>query len=121
MLREQWVRFRNRCVWSWEGWSHAWHSEPSLRQWILANLISGAFAIFLPISTAERAILLGGGVMVLAIELLNSAIERAVDHTSKETHPLAKQAKDMASAAVAVSAIAVGVMWIVVLAGLAAA
>lgn len=121
MLNEQWVRFRNRCVWSWEGWSHAWHHEPSLRQWILANLISGTLALLLPLSPAERALLVGGGIMVLAVEMLNSAVERAVDYTSKETHPLAKQAKDMASAAVAISAIAVGVMWIVVLVGLAAA
>ena len=68
---------------------------------------------------AERALILGGGVMVLAVEMLNSAIERAVDYTSKETHPLAKQAKDMASAAVAISAIAVGVMWLVLLYDLA--
>lgn len=59
--------------------------------------------------------------MVLAVEMLNSAIERAVDHTSKESHPLAKQAKDMASAAVALSAIAVGVMWLLILLGLATA
>lgn len=121
MLHEFWVRFRNRCVWSWEGWCHAWRHEPSLRQWIVANIVSGVLALALPLSTVETAILLGGGIMVLAVELLNSAIERAVDYTSKETHPLAKQAKDMASTAVALSAIAVGVMWIVILVGLASA
>ena len=119
MLHAQWERFRNRCIWSWEGWVHAWHHEPSLRQWMIANLISGAVALTLPLSPAERALILGGGIMVLAVEMLNSAIERAVDHTSKDAHPLAKQAKDMASAAVAISAIAVGVMWLVVLIGLA--
>ena len=121
MLYAQWERFRHRCIWTWEGWVHAWRHEPSLRQWLVANLISGALALWLPLSPAERALLLGGGIMVLAVEMLNSAIERAVDYTSKETHPLAKQAKDMASAAVAISAIAVGVMWLVVLLGLAAA
>lgn len=121
MLHNQWIRFRNRCIWSWEGWVHAWRFEPSLRQWVVANILSGALALWLPLEPAERALILGGGIIVLAVEMLNSAIERAVDYTSKETHPLAKQAKDMASAAVAISAIAVGVMWIVILASLASA
>jgi diacylglycerol kinase (ATP) len=98
-------------VWSWEGLAHVWRWEASLRQWVGANAASALLAAALPLSPGERAAILMGGVMVLAVECLNTAIERVVDDVSEARRPRAKQAKDAGSAAVAVAAAAVGVAW----------
>ncbi len=118
-LRRQWERIRQRAVWSWAGWLECWRTEASLKEWAWANLASAALAVLLELTTAERALIISLGVLVLAAELLNTSIERAVDYISTDEHPLARQAKDTASAAVALAACAVGVAWVVVLVGLA--
>lgn len=113
-----WRRLRNRTAWSWEGFAHVWRTEPSLRQWAGANLASGLLAILLPIGTGARAAILMGGVMVLAFECANTALERVVDDVGEQRRPRAKQAKDAGSAAVAVAAVAVGAAWAAALWGL---
>ena len=77
-------------------------------------------AILLPLTGGERAVILMGGIMVLAAECMNTAIERVVDDISEAQRPRAKQAKDAGSAAVAVTAVAVGVAWVAILFGLGA-
>ncbi|MBY6155423.1 diacylglycerol kinase [Vannielia litorea] len=119
MLKQQIRRIWLRTRWSWEGLAHVWHTEHSLKQWIIAYAISVLVALLLPITAGETALLLMGGVLVFAFECLNTAIERTVDHISMERHPLAKQAKDTASAAVALSAVALALAWVVILVGLA--
>ncbi|MCG7493737.1 diacylglycerol kinase [Thalassobius sp. Cn5-15] len=111
------VRLKHRCIWSWAGWLDSWRTEHSFRSWVWANLASAAMALTLSLSPVERALILALGLLVLAMELVNSAIERVVDYISTDHHELAKQAKDAGSAAVAVAAIATGVAWIVVLWG----
>ena len=111
-------RLKYRIVWSWAGCRDAWKNEHSFRSWVWANLVSGGLALWLPLETGERALILALGVLVLAAELFNTAIERVVDYISKEQHPLAGQAKDAGSAGVAVTAVAAGVAWLVVLVGL---
>ncbi|SMY08643.1 Diacylglycerol kinase [Flavimaricola marinus] len=108
-------RIADRAVWSWAGWVHVWRTEGSLHQWIWANVVSAALAFALPLSGAERAVLLMGGILVLAFECLNTAIERVVDDISTEKRDRARQAKDAGSAAVSVAGIAVGVAWVVIL------
>ena len=68
---------------------------------------------FLPMTFTQQAIILAGGILVLAAECLNTAIERIVDDISNKKRPAAEHAKDAGSAAVAVTAIATGVVWIV--------
>ena len=114
-LSQQWQRFCDRVVWSLDGWRNIWQTEASLKQWIVANCISTPLAIHLPLSAAETAILVMGGIMVLAAECMNTAIERVVDDISMERRNLAKQAKDAGSAAVAVTAMSVGAAWITIL------
>lgn len=114
-MKELWSRFVDRAVWSWQGWCHAWREEQSLKQWVIANGVSATLAFSLEMGTGERALILALGVLVLAAELFNTAIERCVDYISTEQHPLAKQAKDAGSAGVAVTAIAAGVAWGVVI------
>jgi diacylglycerol kinase (ATP) len=111
-------RLKYRCIWSWEGTVATWREEHSFRSWVWANLISGLAALLLPLETSERALILALGILVLAAELLNTGLENAVDQISKEQHPLAKKAKDAGSAGVAVTAIAAGVAWGVILIGL---
>ena len=114
-LSQQWQRFCDRVVWSLDGWRNIWQTEASLKQWIVANCISTPLAIHLPLSAAETAILVMGGIMVLAAECMNTAIERVVDDISMERRDLAKQAKDAGSAAAAVTAISVGAAWVTIL------
>ncbi|WP_039017133.1 diacylglycerol kinase [Halocynthiibacter namhaensis] len=114
-FKAQWDRFKWRCIWSWEGWVNCWQEEQSLKQWLVANAISAPLALWLPLSGGERAAILALGVLVLAAELFNTAIERCVDLITQEKHDLAKQAKDLGSAGVAVTALAAGVAWAVVL------
>ena len=117
-MRNFFERLRDRTRWSWQGMVVTWRAEYSFRVWVWANLISGALALWLPLGAAERALILALGILVLVAELFNTAIERAVDHTSTDHHELAGQAKDAASAAVALTAVAAGVAWVVVLVGL---
>ena len=117
MVQREWQRFRNRVIWSCNGWLDCWRNEPSLHQWVWANVVSAGFALTLDLDGAERALILALGILVLAAELMNTGIERAIDYISKDHHPLAKQAKDAASAAVAMTGIAAGVAWVVILIG----
>ena len=110
-------RFANTCRWSLDGWRTAWATEKSLRQWTIANGLSAALALTLDLTPAERALILALGILVLAAELLNTAIEETVDYISTDHDPRAGRAKDCGSAGVALTAIAAGVAWAVILIG----
>lgn len=117
LVLQEWRRFLNRCIWSWQGVAEIWQTEASFRSWVLVNIISAICAVLIDLSGAERALILSLGILILAAELMNSAIERAIDYISADIHPLAKAAKDAGSAAVAVTAVAGGVAWLVILIG----
>lgn len=110
-------RLANTCRWSWAGWRAAWASEKSLRQWTLVNLVSAALALALDLSAGERAVILGLGLLILAAELFNTAIETAVDMIAPGPDSRAAKAKDCGSAGVALVAIAGGVAWLAILLG----
>lgn len=95
----------------------AYRGEAAFRQlvWLAAVLVPLAFV--LPVSSLERALLVGCVLMSLVVELLNSAIEAAIDRISLERHPLSKASKDMGSAAQMISLIIVAVVWGLVLVG----
>jgi diacylglycerol kinase (ATP) len=114
ILREL-IKIKNRTVWSWYGFHHVAKTEGSFWQWIIANIISGSLTFFLPITFTQQAIILAGGILILAAECLNTAIERIVDDISMKQRPAAKHAKDAGSAAVAITAIATGVAWLVII------
>ena len=116
-LRNETRRLANTCIWSWHGWRAAWASEKTLRQWSLVNLGSVTLAFSLDLTSFERALIVALGLLVLAAELLNTAIEEIVDLVCPEPHPSAKKAKDCDSAAVAIAALAGGAAWAVVLVG----
>lgn len=108
-------RFRNTVLWSWQGWAAAWATEKTLRQWTLVNILSAMLAFYLPLSAAERGLILALGLLVLAAELMNTGLEEAIDYISTAQDPRAKKAKDCGSAAVALTALAGGVAWLVIL------
>ena len=104
-------RFGNTATWSWQGWRAAWASEKSLRQWLGVNCAGWlALALLRPPLWACGLVSLVG-LLLLVLELVNSAIEAAVDHTSTDHHPLAKAAKDTGSAAVAVMGLGYVGVW----------
>jgi diacylglycerol kinase (ATP) len=72
-------------------------------------------ALWLGNSGVERALLIGCLILVLIVELLNSAIEATVDRISFESHRLAKRAKDIGSAAVMLSLVNAGVVWLLII------
>jgi diacylglycerol kinase (ATP) len=110
-------RLANTVIWSLDGWRAAWATEKTLRQWSVVNLLSAILALSLDLSTTERALILSLGLLLLAAELMNTGLEEVVDYLSKDTDPRAKKAKDCGSAAVALTALAGGVAWAVILIG----
>jgi diacylglycerol kinase (ATP) len=72
-------------------------------------------ALWLGSTGVERALLIGSTIIVLIVELLNSAIEATVDRISFENHRLAKRAKDIGSAAVMLSLLNAGVVWLLII------
>ena len=116
-IRVEIIRIRNTCIWSLNGWRAAWASEKSLRQWTLLNVLSAALAFALPLSPGERALILALGLLVLAAELINTAIEEITDHILPDQNPVAGKIKDCGSACVALAALAGGVAWTVLLIG----
>ena len=117
-LSKQGKRVVQRAIWSWDGFIHVFKTEGSLAQWLVANAAFAVLAFALPLTAGERGFLLMGGIMVLAMECVNTAIERVVDDIGTDRRDLAKQAKDCGSAAVAVTAIGVGIGWVCVIIGL---
>ena len=116
-LRREAARIVERCGNTAEGLAVVWREEASFSQWVAANVASAGLALAVEMNTAERALIIGFGLMVLVTELLNTGIEAAIDRVGEERHPLAKKAKDAACAAVALSAAATGVVWLIVLIG----
>ncbi len=100
-----------------QGLRAAWQHEDAFRQEVLVAAIAIPAALLLPASPLGKVMMIASILLVLIVELLNSALETAVDHTSLERHPLAKRAKDIASAAVFLSIMNALVVWGLVLFG----
>ncbi|MGL4722033.1 MAG: diacylglycerol kinase [Desulfovibrionaceae bacterium] len=84
---------------SMDGLIFAWKSEAAFRQICLLAFFGVFYALYQIQSDMHALFLIFSSFLCVVIELLNSAVEKAVDHTSLERHPLAKAAKDMGSAA----------------------
>ncbi|MDR2000322.1 MAG: diacylglycerol kinase [Zoogloeaceae bacterium] len=110
-------RLLNACLYTFDGLRAAYRHEDAFRQevWLAAVLIPLVF--FLPVSGIGRALMIASVLLVLIVELINSAIEAAIDRISLEKHDLSKRAKDAGSAAVMVALINVLVVWGLVLFG----
>ncbi|MTD32995.1 diacylglycerol kinase [Paludibacterium denitrificans] len=100
-----------------DGLKAALRYEDAFRQLVLLALVLIPLAFIIHAQPLARALLVASSLATLIIELLNSAIEAAVDHTSLERHPLAKRAKDMGSAAQLLGLINLVAVWSLVLLG----
>ena len=96
------------------GFRHASRHEAAFQQEVLVTLLLVPAALLLPVPTLDRLVLVLSMLLVLVVELLNSAIEATVDRISAERHPLAAQAKDMGSAAVLLALVMSALCWIVI-------
>ena len=110
-------RIWNALFYSFDGLKAAYRHEDAFRQEVWLALVLIPVALFLPVSGIGKALMMASVLMVLIVELLNSAVEATVDRVSLEHHRLAKRAKDIGSAAVLFSLINVMVIWLLVLFG----
>ena len=109
------ARLQNALGYSLAGLRAAYQHEDAFRQETLLAAILIPLAVWLPSNNLGKALMIGSVLLVLIVELLNSAIEATVDRISLDNHDLAKRAKDIGSAAVFVSILNVLVVWGVVL------
>lgn len=93
------VRIRNAFLYSKDGILAAWREEQGFRQVVMVATLGLVFGLWFGDGFARKVLLILPGVLCVIVELFNSAIENAIDHTSIEPHPFAKKAKDMGSAA----------------------
>ncbi|GGP83342.1 diacylglycerol kinase [Shewanella ulleungensis] len=98
-----------------KGLKAAWENEAAFRQEAVLAIVMLPIALLVNISTSERILLIMTLMIVLIVELLNSAIEAVVDRVGDEIHPLSGQAKDIASAAVFLSLAMCAITWAMVL------
>lgn len=112
-LRRLW----NAIHYSLAGFKAAYRYEDAFRQETLLAAALIPLALFLPAGAVGKALMIASVLLVLLVELLNSAVEATVDRISLEDHQLAKRAKDIGSAAVLLSLVNLAVVWALVLFG----
>jgi diacylglycerol kinase (ATP) len=97
------------------GLAAAARHEDAFRQELILVLLLTPLAFWVGDTGVERALLIDSLILVLIVELLNSAVEATVDRISFESHRLAKRAKDLGSAAVMLSLANAGVVWLLII------
>lgn len=112
-------RVCNALHYSLAGLRAAYRYEDAFRQETWLALVLVPVALLLPVSWLAKGLLISSLLLVLVVELLNSAVEAVVDRVGLENHRLAKRAKDIGSAAVLVTLLLVAVVWSTVLVGMA--
>ncbi len=108
-------RIRHAAGYSLQGMAAAYRHESAFRQEIWLAVAMLPLAFWLGRDWVEVALLAGSVVMVMVVELLNSAVEAVVDRISFELHDLSKRAKDYGSAAVFLALAACGGIWMAAL------
>lgn len=108
-------RLINACFFSAAGFKATWQHEEAFRQEVILLIISTPLAIWLGETAIERVLLIGSVMLVLLVELLNSAVEAVVDRVGFEHHELSGRAKDIGSAAVMLSLLWAGITWALLL------
>jgi diacylglycerol kinase (ATP) len=108
-------RLANALGYSLSGLQFAWHNESAFRQEVILAIVLVPLAFMMPISVTQRVLLVASVILVLVVEVINSAIETIIDRISLDTHPLSQKAKDMGSAAVLLALMNVIMTWAMVL------
>ena len=102
---------QNAVIYSWAGCKTAWDNELAFRTEVIVIALMMPIGIWIGETAVERALLIGSGMLILIIELLNSAVENVVDRIGPEHHILSKQAKDLGSAAAFFSLLTAVAVW----------
>ncbi len=104
-------RLLNATKYALSGLKLAFTHEAAIRQEAALMVVMIPLGLYLGANPVEKVLLVAVVVQVFIVELLNSAVEAAVDHTSLEAHPMAGRAKDIGGAAVFVSIVQVAAVW----------
>ena len=108
-------RFVNAIFFSFAGFKATWVYEEAFRQEVLAFIMAVPLAFWLTDNNIERVLLIASVVLVMVVELLNSAVEAVVDRIGVEYHELAGRAKDIGSAAVMLTIMLALATWLLIL------
>jgi len=111
------MRVLNALRYSMDGLSAAFRHEDAFRQECILAAVLIPAAFFVPTNGAGKALLVGSVLLLMIVELINSAIEATVDRVSLERHLLAKRAKDIGSAAVLLALVNLAATWALVIFG----
>ncbi len=109
------TRIIKAAGYSWKGLRAAWINEAAFRQEGVAAVIAIAVACWLDVDPVIRILLIGSVVLVMIVEILNSAIEALVDRVGTDYHELSGRAKDMGSAAVLIAILLAVLTWVTLL------
>ena len=96
-----------------DGLTAAWRDEAAVRQEVISAMLFIPLAVLCAPDTVSRALMIASILVVLIVELLNTAVEAVVDRIGTRHHDLAKKAKDTASAAVLLALINAAIVWLV--------
>ncbi len=105
------VRLYKASIYSWQGFVAAFRHEQAFRLELYLLILIVPAVFYLTDSNLERALMIGSWLLVMTIELINSAIEAVVDRFGGEQHELSGRAKDIGSAAVFIALVIVAVVW----------
>ncbi len=108
-------RLINACGYSRDGFTAAYQHEEAFRQEFWLLVVAAVIAFALPISLMQSILIVSAHLLLLIVEILNSAVEAVVDRIGPEIHPLSKRAKDMGSCAVSLTIGLCLMVWISVL------
>lgn len=109
------TRIIKAAGYSWKGFCAAWKNEAAFRQEGVAVVIAIIIACWLDVDAITRTLLIGSVMLIMVVEILNSAIEAVVDRIGTEHHELSGRAKDLGSAAVLLSIIIAVITWSILL------
>lgn len=107
-------RIINAFGFSMQGFKAAYQHEEAFRQEVWLAIVLLPLAFYLDVSTVERVLLILTVILVLLVEILNSAIEAVVDRFGGEHHELSGRAKDMGSAAVWLALLMLFITWVMI-------
>lgn len=108
------ARFAAAFRYSIAGLRHVFRHEAAVREELVALVVLIPVSVALPVTAVEHLLLVCSMLLVLLVELLNTAVEATVDRISEERHPLSGLAKDLGSAAVLIALLMSALCWLVI-------
>ena len=111
------IRIINAAIYSFSGLREAWLTQTAFRQEIYLSIFAVPLVFFVGNTAIEKILLLSSLFLILIVELINSALETAIDRIGLEHHHLSKRAKDLGSAAVFISLMNAAMVWMLIIFG----